>query len=550
MTQTYFDCPLEERYTWYSENKTTKKVIDYILVEPYVQQHVKNCSVQYNLDFESDHRLLMVELCTPSTKKARKSLKKHSSTQKPDPKSLAIQEVKQLFLQKVLSEILHKKLSGVMIEEESIVSILKDAAETTLPKLKRTNQPKEIWKEDNLLNKFVNERLKTPKNSPQHKALTKSIKKRVRHLRNEKINNEAKQINGYATRRQIEQLYSAFKSDNSTFRDSSTTKKCEPSKLKDFFKAHFTEKPVEEDPLELVEAPDYIRQLQSLDVQDIKTGPPDEEELRKVIKKMKCGKASCDVPMEYIKQSMSINEFATEMLNIYQTIWLTKKIPKLWGYSKLIALWKGPSKGHHDDPSTYRGLQIGSSLCKIIIVIIIDRLKTWYEKQLLDQQQGFRSARGTTDGIFVAKSVQQITSKMKKPTYVLFIDLTAAFDHVERSWLFKTLQYRYPTGTEETMLKLLESLYSSTTTSLAENPDDKFELTSGVRQGGPESPLLYNLYMDFVMRVVLQKCKQEGVNFLKLKYRIPEIASSTTMTAAGDMLIDWSGYADDLMLFF
>ena len=103
------------------------------------------------------------------------------------------------------------------------------------------------------------------------------------------------------------------------------------------FKAHFTGKPVEEDPLELVEAPDYIRQLQSLDVQDIKTGPPDEEELRKVIKKMKCGKASCDVPMEYIKQSMSINEFATEMLNIYQTIWLTKKIPKLWGYSKLIA---------------------------------------------------------------------------------------------------------------------------------------------------------------------------------------------------------------------
>ena len=70
----------------------------------------------------------------------------------------------------------------------------------------------------------MNERLKTPKDSSQHKTLKKSIKKRVRHLRNEKINNEAKQINGYATRRQIEQLYSAFKSENSTFIDSSTTK--------------------------------------------------------------------------------------------------------------------------------------------------------------------------------------------------------------------------------------------------------------------------------------------------------------------------------------
>ena len=56
--------------------------------------------------------------------------------------------------------------------------------------------------------------------------------------------------------------------------------------------------------------------------------------------------------------------------------------------------------------------------------------------------------------------------------------------------------------------------------------------------------------MDFVMRVYLHKCKQKGVNFIKLKYKIPEVASSNNMTAAGDMLVDWSGYADDLMLFF
>ena len=142
------------------------------------------------------------------------------------------------------------------------------------------------------------------------------------------------------------------------------------------------------------------------------------------------------------------------------------------GLSKLVAIWKGASKGEATDPKAYRALQIGSTLCKILVMMILERLRKWYDESLLDQQQGFRSARGTTDDIFVAKSVQQITSKMKKPTYVLFIDLTAAFDHVERSWLFKTLQYRYPTGTEETMLKLLESLYSSTTTSLAENPDD------------------------------------------------------------------------------
>ena len=110
---------------------------------------------------------------------------------------------------------------------------------------------------------------------------------------------------------------------------------------------------------------------------------------------------------------MGSSEFVEEIVKLYQTIWYTCTIPKSWGHSKLVTLWKGPTKGKVDDPTTYRGLQIGSSLCKIIIIIVINRLKSWYEKQLLDQQQGFRSSRGTTDGIFFAKSVQQITRKWK-----------------------------------------------------------------------------------------------------------------------------------------
>ena len=164
---------------------------------------------------------------------------------------------------------------------------------------------------------------------------------------------------------------------------------------------------------------------------------------------------------------------------------------------------KVPKKGKPDDPSTYRGLQIGSSLCKIMIIIIISRWKHWYEQQLTDQQQGFRSARGTADGIFVAKRAQQITNKMKKPSYVLFVDLTAAFDHVERGWMFKSIRSRCPEGFNQTLIELMETLYANTTTALAESPNDIFELNIGVQQGGPESPL----FMDFIMGVFLEKCK-------------------------------------------
>ena len=55
--------------------------------------------------------------------------------------------------------------------------------------------------------------------------------------------------------------------------------------------------------------------------------------------------------------------------------------------------------------------------------------------------------------------------------------------------LFESIYQRFPGGSDQKLIKLLETLYSYTTTSLAETTDDSFELTLGVRQGGPESPV-------------------------------------------------------------
>ena len=100
------------------------------------------------------------------------------------------------------------------------------------------------------------------------------------------------------------------------------------------------------------------------------------------------------------------------------------------------------------------------------------------------------------------------------------------------------------------MVSLLEALYSYTTTALAETPEEIFELTVGVRQGGPESPMLYNLFMDFVMRIFLETCKQQKIKFLKLNYKIPASASTSNRETAGILTVDWCGYADDLSLCF
>ena len=188
-----------------------------------------------------------------------------------------------------------------------------------------------------------------------------------------------------------------------------------------------------------------------------------------------------------------------------------------------------------------------------MVIIILNRLKDWYDEQLLDQQQGFRRGRGTADGIYVTKRLQQISDRIQKPFYLLFVDLSYAFDHVVRNWLFESIYQRFPQQVEPTLIRLLESLYQKTTTSLAQTPDDVFELLLGVRQGGPESPPLYNLYMDYVMRVFMQKCEENNVKFLKLKYRIRATATTRDERAKGyigEHTVDWAGYADDLELAF
>ena len=368
------------------------------------------------------------------------------------------------------------------------------------------------------------------------------------------MQSEADEINEFATKRQVEELFKSIKSDGSTFKNTKRANVCDPEKLKDYFRNHFNVTPNDGDrPEELNVTPEYIKVLQQINCESINSDPPKKDEIIATLKSLKNGKASNDIPAEFYKYAISSEELISELEKLLLQIWNHQVIPELWGHTKLIALWKGAAKGSAKDPSTYRGLQVGSSLCKIMVIIILNRLKYWYDKQLLDQQQGFRRGRGTADGIFVTKRIQQISDKMQKPVFLLFVDLSAAFDHVTRKWLFQSIYQRFPSDTEPTLFKLLESLYSKTTAALAENPEDIFELTAGVRQGGPESPPLYNLYMDYVMRVYMHICQTNNVQFLRLKYRIRSTATTREERAAGyhgDHTVDWSGYADDLELAF
>ena len=446
--------------------------------------------------------------------------------------------------------ILHQTPSGIA---ENIVQILDSTASETLPKKSKSKTSRELWEDDTVLNELLKRRTQSDIQSLEQKIISKKIKKRVRQLRNEKLRIEAEEINDYAGKRQVEKLYRTIKADGATFKNTRQEIECDPTKLKEYFKQHFNHMIDKDGPIELTDAPAFITKLQEVNI-DIRTAPPDHQEVREVLTHLKNGKAANDIPAAYLKYAAQSEELIGEMVRLYSIVWNTHQIPKSWGHSILVALWKGSANGKIDDPKAHRALQIRSTFCKTLIIIIINRIKNWYDFQLLDQQQGFRSGRGTADGIFITKRVQQITDQMKKSTFLLFVDLTAAFDHVVRKWMFQSIYQGFPPGADTTLIELLEALYSYTTASLAETPDDIFELLLGVRRGGPESPPLYNLLMDYVMRIFMDVCEKREIKFLRLNYRIRSTATTredrAKSSAVGTHDTDWVGCADDLNLLF
>ena len=211
----------------------------------------------------------------------------------------------------------------------------------------------------------------------------------------------------------------------------------------------------------------------------------------------------------------------------------------------IVCLYK---KGLKSLPENYRALSIGSNLSKILPRIILNRLNNSYECNISEEQFGFRKGRSTCDAIFIIKN---IVEKYPGEFYAVFIDLTAAYDHIPREFLFSVLAFR---TSAPLLISILRKLYEGTIAKIT-GSKTVFEIFSGCRQGGIESPTLFNYYFDFVLKVCAFEIDQAFPNGwgLSFDYNIPNECTDReqrkTKKAMGKEMIRWLLYADDLSLF-
>jgi hypothetical protein len=147
---------------------------------------------------------------------------------------------------------------------------------------------------------------------------------------------------------------------------------------------------------------------------------------------------------------------------------------------------------------SYRGICLIDVAAKIFATIILRQITRTRESKVRLYEADFRPEEGCVDQIFTLRRILEHRFKFQQPTTACFVDFKAAFDSVQRSSLWSILE---ADGVPDKLLALIKAYYSSTKARIRVYGEETiaFGLDSGVRQGCPLSPMLFNFVIDWVM---------------------------------------------------
>ena len=183
--------------------------------------------------------------------------------------------------------------------------------------------------------------------------------------------------------------------------------------------------------------------------------------------------------------------------NILVSIWEEEIMPCDFRDATIVCLFK--NKGNKSDCGNYRGISLLSIAGKILARIILNRLiNTISEDSLPEAQCGFRPGRSTVDMIFTVRQVQEKCIEQNMDLFAVVIDLTKAFDTVNREALWTILARL---GCPKKFVQLIRLFHDGMEGHVLSNGDasQPFEISNGVKQGCVLAPVLFNLFFSCVL---------------------------------------------------
>ena len=270
---------------------------------------------------------------------------------------------------------------------------------------------------------------------------------------------------------------------------------------------------------------------------------PTLDEVQCAIKQMKNGKAPGNdgITADTIKAGGL--PMAKWLHEIFVDIWQNETMIEDWTTAILIRLYK--NKGDKKICDNYRGISLLVVTSKIFSRIILNRIQGLLDKQLMEEQAGFRSNRSTIDQIFVLKMIMEKSRNVNNPLHMCFIDIMKAYDSVDRNLLWQICRHY---GLTDKVVRMLKLLYKDTKAQVRVNGElsDSFAIKSGVQQGGIPSCIQFNVLFDFIMRRITEQVKMLGVTGINLAYGSNDFFHPVTDNYDNFSVL-FLMYADDLV---
>lgn len=261
--------------------------------------------------------------------------------------------------------------------------------------------------------------------------------------------------------------------------------------------------------------------LESLDCQETE-GPISWMEVNNVLRSFSGSKASglSGFPPDWFKmaqedprgvdaRSAPSSALGRVLLNFCNRLFSSAHIPRCMRVAEVVNIFKDGDPRVVDN---YRGISLIEIPLKVITAVVTRRVSSVLEcsGRLSEYQAGFRRDEEAMAHVVALQEMVGRRLICGKTTYLAFIDVKKAFDTVPHGAMLQKLE---SIGIRGRCHKFFAALYESSVVRVRCDGDHltgEIPVERGVRQGCPASPLLFNVFINDILKA----CSGLGIKVL------------------------------------
>lgn len=528
ITNTFFQMKNRYKATWLHPRSKHGHQIDFIIVKRQDLKDVRVTKVKRGAECWTDHHLLLSKMNVIIRPKSRQ--------QSTTNKRLNCATLNDNAKKEDLQERLARELENCTIEhgpksQEDIDSFWGEFVncvhQTALECLGTIRKRNRDWFDESnqeiiqLLaqkNKAHDAYLANPSSTPlktHWQNIRADTQRTLRKLQDEWWTARAQEIQRYADENQTHNFYEAIKAIHGPSRNSATpvrsaddqTLITDKQGILKRWADHFAQL------LNRVNYCDHtiFDELPQLPLSPELDAPPSLDEVEKAVKQLKNNKSSGSdgIPSEIYKCG---GARITEVLhNFFSICWTNGMIPSHWKKGDIVTIYK--RKGDKAVCGNSRGITLLDVAGKILGKVLLVRLLALLNNDILPETQcGFRSERSTVDMIFTCRQLIEKSIEQREHFSTAFIDLTKAFDTINRDMMFIVLA---KIGCPPTFIQMIRQFHQDTLARVISSGEssDYFPVNVGVKQGCVLAPILFNTYLIAVTHNYYQQTSPDhGIN--------------------------------------